>query len=172
MMHRSAEFSRDGLYRHRLDRWWGNGPRVGWFMLNPSIAGDLSDDPTVRKCIGFTSRWGYSGFTVINPFDLVMTDSRQLPLADHPCSYRNAAVIDAVANDVELLIVAWGCEDVVRRMVKRGMDPVAHVRRIQSARPMLPIECLGMSAAGCPYHPLMLAYSTARIPFKEIEVGA
>jgi hypothetical protein len=166
MMFRSAEFSPDCLYRHRLDRWWGPGPRVGWFMLNPSDAGAEFDDNTVTKCIGFTARWGFQGLTVINPFDLVLTDSRQLPKADRPCSDRNAQVIDAVADDVELLIVACGCEAVFRQFVKRGLDPMKHVRRIRRNHPILPIECLGLSKTGHPRHPLMLAYSIARMPFE------
>jgi hypothetical protein len=166
MMNRSAEFSRDRLYRHRLDRWWGDGPRVGWLMLNPSAAGEENDDPTVRKCTGFTARWGFTGFSVINCFDLVLTDSRQLPREPYVCSERNATVIDEVANYVDLLIVAWGCEDVIRRMAKRGFDPLEHVRRVNRAHPLLPIECLGLSKTGCPYHPLMLAYSTPRLPFE------
>ncbi|KAA6459663.1 DUF1643 domain-containing protein [Acidobacteria bacterium AB60] len=166
MIHRSAEFSLDRMYRRRLDRWWGNGPRVGWFMLNPSTAGEDRDDNTITKCIGFTARWGFDGLMVVNPFDLVMTDSRHLPNFDLACTDRNSAVIDAVASDVELLIVAWGCEDVVRRMVKRGLDPMEHMRRIRRNHPNLPIECLGISKTGCPYHPLMLAYSTPRVPFE------
>jgi hypothetical protein len=166
MMHRSAEFSIGRQYRHWLKRGWGPGPRVGWFMLNPSIAGADFDDHTVRKCIGFSSRWGFNGLTVINPFDLVLTDSRKLPNAERPCSDRNREIVDMVANDIDLLIVAWGCEDVIRRMVKRGMDPMNDVRRIRRAHPLLPIECLGKSPSGCPYHPLTLAYSTLRIPFE------
>lgn len=165
-MHRSAEFSPDRRHRYRLDRWWAPGARVGWFMLNPSIAGVEEDDPTVRKCIGFTARWGFTGLTIINPFDVICTDSHVLPALIDPCSDHNAAVIDAVARDVELLIVAWGCENVVRQMAKRGLDPKDHVRRIRRNHPVLPIECLGKSPAGVPYHPLMLAYSTPRFPFE------
>lgn len=166
MMNRSAEFSADRLYRHRLDRWWSPGPRVGWLMCNPSDAGEEKDDPTVRKTIGFTARWGFMGLTVINPFDLILTDSAQLPKAAAPVSARNVDVISQVAIDVELLVVAWGCESVMKRMVKRNFDPMWALRLIRGVNPALPIVCLGKSAGGCPYHPLMLAYATERIPFE------
>lgn len=166
MMNRTAEFSVEGIFRHRLDRWWGPVGRVGWLMLNPSSAGAEEDDPTIRKVTGFSARWGFQGFTVINFCDLVLTDPSGLHLSAAPCSNRNRDVIDSVAGDVELLICAWGCETVVRRMVKRGMDPMDTVRRIRAAHPSLPIECLGTSPTGCPYHPLMLAYATERQPFE------
>lgn len=166
MMHRSAEISPCGLYRTRLDRWWAPGPRVGWFMCNPSTADAEEDDPTLRKCIGFTSRWGYSGLTVINPFDLRSTDPRALLTAREPISPRNEPVVLAVAGDVGLLIVAWGCETVMRSMQSRGHDPAALLRRIRELHPLLDIECLGLSKKGNPYHPLMLPYSTARRRFE------
>jgi hypothetical protein len=166
MMHRSAEFSADRLYRRRLDRWWAPGPRIGWLMCNPSDAGEDKDDPTVRKCTGFTSRWGYCGFTIVNPFDVVLTDSNLLHRVAEPASARNAEVIAAVARDIELLVVAWGCESVMRRIAKRGLDPRDSIRLMLRANPNLDLQCLGTSPAGNPYHPLMLAYATPLIPFE------
>jgi hypothetical protein len=166
MMNRSAEFSPDRLYRRRLDRWWGTGPRVGWLMCNPSTAGEEDDDPTIRKVTGFSARWGFQGFTVINVFDLVLTDSSQLHKAQYPVTPRNGEIIAAVCKDIELLIVAWGCESVMKRMTKRGMDPLFTVKAIQAANDWLPVECLGFSKSGNPYHPLMLAYDTPRVAFE------
>jgi hypothetical protein len=166
MMHRTAEFSADRFYRHRLDRWWGPGPRVGWFMCNPSDAGEESDDPTVKKCIGFTARWNYSGLVVINPWDMVLTYPEDLPRALVPCSPVNGKFIAQAVNEIDLLIVAWGCSIVVKKMRGRGMDPNEMVRIIREGRPELPIQCLGRTDFGEPRHPLMLAYSTPREPFE------
>lgn len=166
MMQRSAQFSPDRLYRHRLDRWWGTGGRVGWFMCNPSDAGEERDDPTVRKCIGFTARWGFDGLTVINPWDRVLTNPEGLLKTAVPCSRTNGTVIAAVIDDIELLICAWGCSSVVKKMRSRGMDPMEMVRIIRRGRPELPIQCLGRTDFGEPRHPLMLAYSTPREPFE------
>lgn len=165
MIHRSAEISGCGNYRTRLDRWWGPG-RVGWMLCNPSIATAEIDDSTVRKCTGFSSRWGFGGFTIINPWDWRSTDPRALLTVQEPCSQRNEEVVLAVAGDVELLIVGWGCEATVRRMKLRGFDAMDLLRKIRRAHPLLPIECLGLSKTGNPYHPLMLAYSTPRRPFE------
>jgi hypothetical protein len=166
MMNRSAEISPCGRYRTRLDRWWGDGPRVGWFLCNPSTADAEEEDATLRKCIGFTARWGYNGLTVINPFDLRSTDPRALIIAQQPASPRNDGVALAVAGDVDRLIVGWGCETILRSMELRGHDPARLLRRIREVYPLLTVECLGRSKTGNPYHPLMLAWSTPRARFE------
>ena len=69
---RSAVISPDGLYRYRLDRWWGpesegmGSNRMPFMMLNPSTADADEDDRTIRRCIGFAHREGCNGITVVN----------------------------------------------------------------------------------------------------------
>ena len=110
-VYRSAELSPDRKYRRRLDRWWAEGPRVAWLMCNPSLADEVRDDPTVRKCVGFTMRWGFPGLTIINPFDLVCTNPADLVLSQYPATLQNGIAIGKVARAARLLVVAWGCED-------------------------------------------------------------
>lgn len=35
-------------------------------MLNPSRADATDDDPTVRRCLGFASAWGYGSLLIHN----------------------------------------------------------------------------------------------------------
>lgn len=166
MMHRSAEFSPDRQYRHRLDRWWSDGPRCGWLLCNPSIAGGEIDDPTVKKMIGFSSRWGFSGITVVNPFDWISTYPNQLVDAAFCnraiATERNKDVLRFVANEIAALIVGWGADVYMRALRRKGHDPHAALTLMTEANPSMVIECLGLTKHGSPRHPLMLPYSTLR----------
>lgn len=72
-MHRSADISDCGLYRYTLRVEWPCDlfaePRIlGAMLLNPSTADALKDDQTSRKLEGFARRWGFSGYSIWNPF--------------------------------------------------------------------------------------------------------
>ena len=165
-VYRSAELSPDRKYRRRLDRWWAEGPRVAWLMCNPSLADEVRDDPTVRKCVGFTMRWGFPGLTIINPFDLVCTNPADLVLSQYPATLQNGIAIGKVARAARLLVVAWGCEDTIRKMAKRGLDPLMTLMYIHSINLALPIRCFGLTSAGTPRHPSRLPDSTLLEPFE------
>src|SRR5262245_35048856 len=73
-----AEFSDDRVYRWRLWRRWDHGPMLMVVGLNPSTADEHTDDPTVRRCIGYAKRWGYAGLRMLNVFPYRATDPREL----------------------------------------------------------------------------------------------
>lgn len=139
-------------YRYRL--WRGPEPRVAlWVMLNPSTAGPVLDDATIRKVRGFSRRAG-GGFEVVNLFALRATDPRELLRADEPVGPENRrhlfeAVQEAQARGAGI-VVAWGA---------------LHPKLAQLAAPesdwlrSLPCRCLGTTKDGHPRHPLMVPYS-------------
>lgn len=59
----SAVLSECRRYRYVLRRYWGDGLSGGraaiFIGLNPSTADEASDDPTIRRCIGFAKAWGF-----------------------------------------------------------------------------------------------------------------
>jgi len=65
-----AEISDCQRYRYALWRRWADGPAVLFVMLNPSTADARSDDPTIRRCIGFARSWDYAAVLVANLFAL------------------------------------------------------------------------------------------------------
>lgn len=75
----SARISRCGTYRCELRRWWRAGPPVAWLMLNPSTADGLHDDPTLRRIIGFTYRWGFGGLVVVNLYPFRASSAQTRP---------------------------------------------------------------------------------------------
>lgn len=166
MTHKSAELSEDGLYRFRLSRWWGDGKRVVWCLTNPSNADALLDDPSVRKMMGFARAWGYDGIDVVNRHPLRSSDPKVLLSPTVVSVPENAKHIAAAVADTDLVICAWGCEEVWKQLrEKRGWYASEVIRLIRSAATLAQIMCLGKSKNGTPYHPARLAYSTERQPF-------
>lgn len=156
MSERGAIISPDGLYRYKLSRAWGSGPRLLWIMLNPSTADAHVDDPTIRKCVGFADRWGYRGIEVVNLFAWRATDPRKLIGPEDAVGPDNDATIRAVAWEAPAIVCAWG------RIPNAPLRPRAELvaKLVRFENPGKTIRCLGRTAGGFPRHPLMPSYAT------------
>ena len=148
----SAVFS--DPYRYELARWWGKGATLVWVMLNPSSAGAQSDDPTIRRCVGFTKsdRFGFQGMKVVNLFGLVATDPAELRLADDPVGPENHEYVERALHHGLTAVAAWGAAvDSTPRAqpeVEFFME-TAHDKGV-------PVMCLGTTLRDHPKHPLYL----------------
>lgn len=151
----------DGPYRYRLWRCWkssyvtGDIPRlVCWIMLNPSTADAKILDPTVRKCVGFSKRWGFDGLDVVNIFALKSTDPKALYTHDNPIgAWNDRAILQAVAR-ASRVIVAFGHHGALH-------DRGRAVQRLLNAQaPDKTLLCLGTTQDGWPKHPLYPPYTT------------
>lgn len=153
---RYARISEDGIYRYALGRRWSDGPLVRYIMLNPSTADATEDDPTIRRCIGFAQSWGYAGIQVLNLYAFRATNPADLWRTADPVGPQNDDYLRLAANppDTGPLIAAWG--------VNARPGRVAEVLQILSA---VQVQCLGVTKAGQPKHPLYLAASTKPLPF-------
>lgn len=144
-----ATFSRDRRYRYRLWRRWDRArPVVVFVMLNPSTADARHDDPTIRRCIGFARRWGYGGIEVVNLFGYRATDPRALRIVRDPVGPGNWRHIRRALRQAALVILAWGAH-------AHG-DRLTRVARAQ---------CLGLTRAGQPRHPLYLRRDVRPEPY-------
>ena len=166
-MNGGAVLSACGRYRYRL---WRHLPAslvltargcVCWVMLNPSTADASKDDPTLRKCMGFSERWGYTELQVVNLFAWRSTEPRGLLYTQgSPVGADNAEHIDVAMGRAERVVLAWGRpEPGLRLMVSQRADEVR--RHIAAMGRALEVGCLGRAQDGSPRHPLMLAYDTA-----------
>lgn len=133
---------KDNEYRYQLTREWGDGPRVLWVMLNPSTADAEKDDPTIRRCIGFSKAWGYGGLTVCNLFAFRATDPKKLRGVIDPIGPENDRHIFEASSVADMTIAAWGGNGHL-------MDRATYVGR-RLTRP----HALNVIACGCPVHPL------------------
>lgn len=168
-----AVISECGIYRYTLTRQWGDGPCVAFLMFNPSVANAEISDATVRKCIGFSKRWGYGRLIVLNLFAIRNRDPKAVgrmgldavgPLNDY--------WINEYVKECREVICAWGCGEHFRASKHSGLTsldyrPTSLLRNLRAAHPDLPFMCLGYREDKHPRHPLMLSYETQRIPFGE-----
>ena len=163
----SAVISPCGLYRYELRRsitvhgGQPHGRRVCWLMLNPSTADAEQDDPTMRKVLGFSRRWGYEEIVVVNLYAWRATDPKamleiaavQLAEAVGPDNDRH---ILAAAAEAEVVVLGWGANADHRRArdVLRMLEP--HAAKLR---------CLKLTGNGHPGHPLMLPYKLPLVPW-------
>jgi len=141
---RGATLSGDRVYRYALTRQWGDGERVAFIGLNPSTADATTDDPTIRRCIGFARDWGYDGLVMLNLFAFRATDPAVMMAAADPVGPENDATIMEYVDSTAVIVAAWGAHGDYR---KRGA----------SVRAMIPdLRCLKLTKNGHPGHPLYL----------------
>ena len=128
-----------------------------WVMLNPSTAGAFEDDPTIRRCWGFTERDGrFGGMVVVNLFGLVATNPDALRAHDDPVGPHNREWVNATMEQAKAVAVAWGASI-------EGL-PAARAERdyvLESASAWgVSVMDLGTTKAGHPRHPLYLRSDT------------
>lgn len=162
--HNTAEFSPCGLYRHRLDRAElaaGEGLYFAFFGINPSTAGAVSDDQTIRKLRVFTVRNGGGRFCITNPFDLIATDVRQLAQHSAPVSLDNHLYLRGAISDADVLVPCWGDLGKIPRELRPTVDELLADLRASGK----PVKCFGTTKGGHPRHPLMLGYNTQLVDY-------
>lgn len=168
-----AHISACGRYRYHLWRSWGpgGGSSAGeaplFVMLNPSTADATADDATIRKCRGFSERWGFKCLTVVNVFAYRATDPADLFTADEPIGPDNDKAIISAVQSHRLIVAAWGA---------CGWKGWRH--RFERVRNLLGphVACLGKTKDGHPRHPLYVPYAKALEPlsprYSEAKGGA
>jgi hypothetical protein len=159
---RSAVISACGRYRYRLERDLARPGRVAaCIMLNPSRADAESDDPTLRKCLGFASRLGIGRLIVVNKCAFRATDPKLLRAARDAVGPDNDRHIEQALRDADLHILAWGS---LARLPAGLRDRWREVLAIAS-RVGCPLYCFGVASDGQPLHPLYLPYGRKLVAF-------
>lgn len=157
-MQTGAVFSPCKTYRYRLWRTWdASKPSLVMVMLNPSVADETQNDPTVERCQRRAMAMGFGGLQVTNIFSLVSTDPAGLYTCNDPVGPdNNAAILDAV-KDAGMTLCAWGTHGQHQARAKE----VVELLRGAGVTP----HCLGQNADGSPKHPLYVPYSSTPVPY-------
>lgn len=140
---RSAVISECGRYRYSLYRKWAETELmpIMWVMLNPSTADGLADDPTIRRCVAFSKRWGFGAMFVGNLYAFRATNPANLPTGSEAIGPDNERHLYNMGTQSAKVICAWG----------------AHVQHFPHIRQ---VGCpggywhLGLTANRQPKHPL------------------
>ena len=157
-------------YRYTLGRRWhfAETPRghVLWIMLNPSTADARVDDPTIRKCIGFSTRWGFGSLEVVNLYAWRATDPRDLfgyrvgDQRDEVVGPDNDWTIRNVIPYASEIVIAWGSHGARWRGRRAGSVLDMLAERPGGVR----VVHIGPSTRdGQPSHPLYLPYELERM---------
>lgn len=131
-------------------------------MLNPSTADASKDDPTIRKCVGFSSQWGCGRIVVVNLYAFRTKSPKVLYKArvagTNVVGPKNLSYVAGQLDDVNLahVVCAWGA----------NADPSDSSTMIEFMQDQLQSapQCLGFTKDGYPKHPLTLAYKTPLEP--------
>lgn len=172
-MKRAAVFSDDRSRRYLLVRSWldenplfekqsraENLPRTvaNFLMFNPSDADEEREDATVRKCIGFAKRWGFSSLIVTNLIPFVSSDPWKVP-AWSGLDLKNAETIIESALKSDACIAAWGSQP---KAVERLVAIEEHIYHFQQ-NVSVPVFCIGTTSRGRPLHPSRAGYTQAPV---------
>ena len=142
-INKSAVFSPCRKYRYSLTRAWNlTGNYVLFIGLNPSIADELIDDPTLKRCINFAKDWGYGGLIMVNLFAYVSTHPSDLKNTKLPIGKENDKHILKNHQKSQLTVIAWGNDGY---LYERDKEVLAIIDS-----PM----CLNINKSGQPAHPL------------------
>jgi hypothetical protein len=158
----------EGDHRYILRRSWSaDDITVLWIMLNPSTADAFTDDPTIRRCISFSKNWGAGSLAVVNLYALRATDSGELTRHPAPIGRKNDTWLASAlrTHRRHVIVAAWGAS---KHASSERIDRVARLAEQFRA----PLQCLGLTKAGHPKHPLYLKSDTPLIPFPTCQDSA
>ena len=148
----SAVFSEDRRHRYTLERTIReSGPErstVLFVCLNPSTADEVRDDPTVRRCVGYARRWGFSRLVVCNIFALRSTDPKGLYEHPDPIGPENDRHLLDETIRADRVVAGWGAHGGYRLRGATVLRMLLELKR--------DLYILGKTKDGHPRHPLYL----------------
>ncbi|MDB0024776.1 DUF1643 domain-containing protein [bacterium] len=148
---RKAKFSIDKKHRYELSRHWDlSKSDILFIMLNPSIANEDIDDPTIKRLISFTREFKHGGFFVANLFTYITPYSKTLDTSIG-LTKLNLKTIKNLVNKVDEVIYAWG------NSIKEPQELKNLVKNP---------KCFGKNLNGTPKHPLYLSSNSKLIKFR------
>ena len=153
-MEKKAIISKDKIYRYKLSRTWGSTkPTILFIGLNPSIADENIDDPTITRCINFAKDWGYGTLLMANLFAFRSTYPKDIYLIDDPIGKDNDHYLLECVKQSDLIVACWG-------------NNGTYMNREKVITELVPnLYCLQKNKNGTPHHPLRPPRNIHPVPF-------
>jgi hypothetical protein len=128
-------------------------------MLNPSVADEKDEDPTLKRCVGFAKKEGFGSLSIVNLFAHIASNFECLKV------FKKVEVIGSkndkhIKDSIEkhrLIVAAWGVKDIIYNRNKEILNRFFKDRKIY---------CLGVTNGGHPRHPLYLNKNTKLEEYK------
>ena len=76
--------------------------------MNPSIADETIDDPTITRCINYAKAWGYGTLLMTNLLAFRSTYPKDIYLVDDPIGDENDNYILECVAQSDLVVACWG----------------------------------------------------------------
>lgn len=119
--------------------------------INPSKATNEKNDPTISRVNGYSKKYNFDGFKMLNLYPLRATNPNDLPLdLDLDIHTKNLMEIKRALESSNAILCAWGNLIFERPYLKKCFADISKLL-IQSK---VPTYCLGRTRAGNPLHPL------------------
>jgi|TARA_A200000113_G_scaffold200575_1_gene193861 hypothetical protein len=142
---REAKFCETKKNRYFLKRQWDRSKGLLlYIMLNPSMADDTNDDPTIRRLINFTKKFNYGGFLVGNIFTKITPNPKEVDKS-RGITNKNFEELLKLINKVDQIVYAWGNSVEEPKILKELISNP---------------KCFGKNFNGTPKHPLYLPSSS------------
>lgn len=150
-MEKKAIISKDKIYRYKLSRTWDSTkPTILFIGLNPSIADENIDDPTITRCINFAKDWGYGTLLMANLFAFRSTYPKDIY---DPIGKDNDHYLLECVTQSDLIVACWG-------------NNGTYMNREKVITELVPnLYCLQKNKNGTPHHPLRLPRNIHPLPF-------
>lgn len=149
-----AIFSDDRRYRYALWRVWN--PRQPLLMiigLNPSVANERKDDPTITRGIVRADRNGFGGLLMGNLYAFVSTDPKSLVSNGDSVGEFTDYYLKQMVLLSDRQLCGWGS---FKPVVKRASIVLAMLKKPY---------CLGTNSDGQPKHPLYIGYQVPMVEY-------
>ncbi len=150
-------------YRYLLWRVWDTEKPVVLFVaLNPSTANHNTDDPTIRRMMGFARDWGMGGILVANLFAYRATDPSELSFIH---KHRETDPIQA-PGDSNDLVLKYAASITKKTVFCWGKAGSFIGRDIEVEKIIMGAYCFDYTIDGSPRHPLYLSKMQPLVPYE------